>query len=383
MATKLGIELPPDLLEAARITQAANRNKLSIRDQQNRVGKKIVKAVEIIKEDVIDPRKGGVPEYVPPELVLPKAGGIPFGWVIFESNRHEVDSINSTLDWTCLKEFEYQLSSTNKARYFNDALIKIMKEINFAGPGETSPDPIIANLSGTDITSQSAQPLYFDITKDSAYVLNFLLAKTIQGRLHSHDNFSDEKIIEIESESSGYLMNVFLFANIPTGKDVYLYVVYKASGEATFDIQFTYQYSYSPTIYSGFLSRSNSAARAQIYDLTKIKLVSGRDLSSSEKNLDLFAITPFGDVLKHIQTIDPENLPSYLKGVVTLAYKIPPQAQNEIGIELSFGSQRLVRNVDDPGAIIQADMFTYTEQSSLMLNENLLFTFSTKNYANI
>ena len=382
MATKLGIELPPDLLEAARITQAANRNKLSIRDQQNRVGKKIAKAVEIIKEDVIDPRKGGVPDYVPPELVLPKAGGIPFGWVIFESNRHEVDNLIHGSDWTHLKEFEYRLSSTNRTKYFDDALIEITKETNFTGSG-SAPNPNVIDLSGTDIVNQSAQPLHFDINKDSVYALNLLLTKSIQGRMHSYDNNSNGIVINAEIESSGYLMNVFLFATVPTGKDVYLYVTCKASGESTLNEQFTYQYYYSPTIYSGFLSRNSITVNEYIYDLSKIKLASGRNLSPSEKNLDLIAITPSDNALKSIQTIDLEGLPSSLRGVVTLVYKIPPQTQNEISIELGFGLSRMVADADSPENIIAAEIFTKTVQATAIFNENLLFTFSTKNYANI
>ena len=178
-------------------------------------------------------------------------------------------------------------------------------------------------------------------------------------------------------------MNVFLFATVPTGKDVYLYVTCKASGESTLNEQFTYQYYYSPTIYSGFLSRNSITVNEYIYDLSKIKLASGRNLSPSEKNLDLIAITPSDNALKSIQTIDLEGLPSSLRGVVTLVYKIPPQTQNEISIELGFGLSRMVADADSPENIIAAEIFTKTVQATAIFNENLLFTFSTKNYANV
>ncbi len=83
MTTRIGIDLPPDLLEAARISQSINRNRLLSRESRNKTNAQIQQRISVLDDGLVEPWKSAVPEYKPPAIALPKAKN-EFTWAAIE-----------------------------------------------------------------------------------------------------------------------------------------------------------------------------------------------------------------------------------------------------------------------------------------------------------
>jgi hypothetical protein len=83
MTTRIGIDLPPDLLEAARISQSINRNRLLSRESINKTNTQIQQRISVLDDGLVEPWKSAVPEYKPPAIALSKTKN-EFTWAATE-----------------------------------------------------------------------------------------------------------------------------------------------------------------------------------------------------------------------------------------------------------------------------------------------------------
>lgn len=93
MTTRIGIDLPPDLLEAARISQSINRNRLLSRESRNKTNAQIQQRISVLDDGLVEPWKSAVPEYKPPAIAL-SGGASQFSFCLFVEETL-FDGINS------------------------------------------------------------------------------------------------------------------------------------------------------------------------------------------------------------------------------------------------------------------------------------------------
>ena len=94
MTTRIGIDLPPDLLEAARISQSINRNRLLGRESRNKTNTQIQQRISVLDDGLVEPWKSAVPEYKPPAIAL-SGGASQFSFCLFVE---EVESIETVFN---------------------------------------------------------------------------------------------------------------------------------------------------------------------------------------------------------------------------------------------------------------------------------------------
>lgn len=412
MATKLGIDLPPDLLEAARITQAANRNKLSIRDQQNRVGKKIAKAVDIIKKDVIDPRKGGVPEYEN-KLLLPKYNQM-FSWVAVESNM-SFDSqtfFRNEAAPTSYHSSQFRCDnrlSVGKKRWPSDVSFRVIKPNNhdiskfFAAPGLWDIPYFGRQYTWFDIDSlylsqNKGDCLNFDVKKDGR--LNALEISIIGSQKFTCTNqfLSNSGTLYLDKriEYQQKLLDLYLYLKASQGSDMYLYVTWKTTGSFLSE---TYLASNNQLLAKKEGSTCNllGSGYFNLAATTDLTVLDGGEYYTGNLQHETSVFNP--NRFNVIQ-INSTELPLKLRGIKTLIYKIPQQSELLYPFLLSLSFTHLINYPPDPQQQISPafaaglspdDFFLYylhredgTSQScAITLNERILITVSGVNYANI
>jgi hypothetical protein len=94
MTTRIGIDLPPDLLEAARISQSINRNRLLGGESRNKTNTQIQQRISVLDDGLVEPWKSAVPEYKPPAIAL-SGGASQFSFCLFVE---EVESIETVFN---------------------------------------------------------------------------------------------------------------------------------------------------------------------------------------------------------------------------------------------------------------------------------------------
>jgi hypothetical protein len=203
---------------------------------------------------------------------------------------------------------------------------------------------------------------------------------------------------------------VSLYVPTSANKKVYLYMTYKSTGKLNSFSNGVYKFfglpeggnelvlatETSSDVYSGdsvvWLSYNNFVFRPKIND----ELISRPNAATSYQSAVTFTrshTNPFASEYNpnfaridlpgsSVQSLSAGNLPSALQGLFTVMYELP-QIDSVSKVEMLIGgnSGPLSGGVSNP-YLSDGESSSEVGSSTLIYNENILFTFSSVNYAN-
>jgi hypothetical protein len=251
VTTRISVDLPADLLEAANLNQYKNRNRLASREDENRFKQNAKKQVKLIPlKDKKDLYKGASLEYKQ-SIVLPKSGSVDFGWLAIEETCKTFFA-NNTIDicqglFSTKVDINYGYSFavgsrvTDSDRYFNDSLVSYLRGVDFSIETTTGgEDPVVPLAESIKLKKNNFEGLGTSTSAalnnaDGARFIDFTIYKQVKNfkSVVFTGNFDCDGIVLGASnrvdDIEHYIFNAYL--SIPkSNKSTFLYVVWRTTG---------------------------------------------------------------------------------------------------------------------------------------------------------
>ncbi len=389
MTTRISVDLPADLLEAANLNQYRNRTRLATRENGSKFKQDALKQVELLPaKDKKDLYKGAVPEYRQ-SIALSKTSNIDFGWLIVEEScknltySNTVDACQQTRFNGRNIDYDYSFAAGTRvssgSRYFKDSQISYMRGVDYShegtsGPGFPLPPPIPdsekiklnrANFSGLGVSTSTALN-----NIDRARFVEFTISKQLKNiKSNIFTGFVNcPGGIVIDTSNSfqdfdHYMLNLY-FSIAKTNGAGFLYVVWKTTGNESSGNGFD----------NGLRILERDGVSLNGY---------GRRLAVTwwTKNGEFAGGMPFvGATRKQsyqdYRVFSEELLPENLRGFMTAIFEINPNIVSnpyQLIPKLTFFAK--------PEAQLNSNSPYGSETATISLNEKFLIAISGRNYA--
>jgi hypothetical protein len=276
--------------------------------------------------------------------------------------------------------------------------------------GELKPSPYEVQLSESEINDQKTQPRFIEIVTDARSKLEILLKHSIAGTQNFSTAFSSR---ESSNSANNYSVDISLFAPTSTTKKVYFYMTYKSTGSYKGSGNGVSSYFVLDQNSNELVMQTDTAitvdtgnSDAQLFDLINSVSINGTiaKIAASTSYLSLISRTTYysnetigtisyesgirlpGRSGTGIKLINTNSLPLSLRGLFTVMYEMP-QFNQVNHVKIRLGSLYVLYLVEAPSAGPDADSPGESSNgvgnTTVIYNENILFSFSSINYADL